>query len=209
MGGDEITEFSSRYPDRVDKLVYLEGGYDWSDTAFFKPFADILAINSPEPAVLNSLDTLRSWYSAAWIGKGIAWTDGLEAFLCDATRIKPDGAIDPVPSLDVFTALLQTLGTWSRDYTKVRAPALALYATNFFPTDRSDPVLAEKLRAFEEGAMDPFRRASMERIHRELAIVTVRQIDDRTHMSIGVVELDVLAELNREFLLAPARPDSK
>src|SRR5262245_41077828 len=35
MGGDEITEFAGRYPERVEKLIYLEGGYDWSDPAFF------------------------------------------------------------------------------------------------------------------------------------------------------------------------------
>src|ERR1700757_5086068 len=30
LGGNEITEFAAKYPGRVDKLVYLEAGYDWS-----------------------------------------------------------------------------------------------------------------------------------------------------------------------------------
>jgi pimeloyl-ACP methyl ester carboxylesterase len=42
MGGDEITEFAGSYSDRVGKLVYLEGGYDWSDPTFYKSFTEIL-----------------------------------------------------------------------------------------------------------------------------------------------------------------------
>jgi pimeloyl-ACP methyl ester carboxylesterase len=202
MGGDEITEFAGRYPERVEKLVYLEGGYDWSDASFFEPFTKILAVNSADPAVLRSLDDLRAWYCAAWVGSNVQWTSALEAFLRDAVRIEGNGAVSPVPSLQVFEPLLNTLGTWRRDYTKVRAPALALYGTVFFPTDRSNAVLAQKLRDFEQNVMQPFRRASMERIRRELPDVRVEVIGDRNHMSIGVLTPDALAASIREFLIA-------
>src|SRR5262249_48864462 len=36
MGGNEITEFASQYPDRVGKLIYFEAGYDLSDGGFEK-----------------------------------------------------------------------------------------------------------------------------------------------------------------------------
>lgn len=203
MGGDEITEFAGRYPERVDKLIYLEGGYDWSDPAFFAPFMDILAVNNAAPSALASLDDLRAWYHPAWIGREVPWTPALEAFLRDAVRIAPSGAVDPIPSVPVFEALLKTLGSWRRDYTKVRVHALALYGTYFFPTDRSDPELAQKLRAFEERTMVPFRQTSMDRVRRELAGATVRQIDDRGHMSIGVVDLAALAATISDFLETP------
>jgi pimeloyl-ACP methyl ester carboxylesterase len=203
MGGDEITEFAGRYPDRVEKLVYLEGGYDWSDPKFFGPFMDILAVNSADPAVLRSLGDLRTWYHAAWVGSDVQWTSALEAFLRDAVRIDDNGAVSPVPSVKVFEALLHTLGTWRRDYTKVRAPALALYGTAFFPMDCSDVVLAQKLREFERNVMQPFRRASMDRIRRELPNVRVEEISDRNHMSIGVLTPDALAASIHEFLFSP------
>ena len=203
MGGDEITEFAGRYPDRVEKLIYLEGGYDWSDPAFFKPFTDILAVNCADPSVLRSLDDLRIWYHAAWVGSDVQWTSALEAFLRDAVRINGSGAVSPVPSVKDFEALLHTLGTWRRNYTKVRAPALALYGTAFFPADRSDTVLAQKLRDFERNVMQPFRRASIDRIRRELQGVQVEKISDRNHMSIGVLTPDALAASIREFLLSP------
>jgi len=202
MGGNEVTEFAGRYPERVEKIVYLEGGYDWSDPTFFKAFTDMLAVNSPKPETLRSLDALRSWYQTAWIGRDVSWTPALEAFLRDTVRIEANGRVDPVPSIEVFAALHQTLGTWRRDYTKVSAPALAIYGSTFFPVSDADTGLARKLREFEEGAMQPFRRASMDRVRRELSNVRVMEISHRSHMSIGVIAPDALASSIKMFLLS-------
>ena len=76
MGGDEITAFAGRYPARVDRLVYLEGGYDWSTPAFFKAFEATLAANSPGADDARSIDTLRTWYHRTWLGEATAWTPG-------------------------------------------------------------------------------------------------------------------------------------
>jgi pimeloyl-ACP methyl ester carboxylesterase len=37
MGGNEITAMAGRYPDRVERIVYLDG-YDWSDPAIVAGF---------------------------------------------------------------------------------------------------------------------------------------------------------------------------
>ena len=34
MGGNEITEFAIRYPERTNKLIYFESGYDLSEETF-------------------------------------------------------------------------------------------------------------------------------------------------------------------------------
>jgi hypothetical protein len=103
---------------------------------------------------------------------------------------------------------MTTLGEWRRDYTKVRAPALAIYATSFFPVDRTDAELVKKLRDFEGRVVDPFRQASIARIHRELPNVQVVELDGRSHMSIGVVELEALAAAIKRFLL-PMSDDAR
>jgi hypothetical protein len=82
----------------------------------------------------------------------------------------------------------------------VQAPALALYASTFFPLDHSDAALAQKLRTFEQELMVPFRQASMERIRRELPSPIVLQLSGRTHMSIGVEWPDELGAAVRDFL---------
>ncbi|HUL02044.1 MAG TPA: alpha/beta hydrolase [Gemmatimonadales bacterium] len=198
MGGDEITSFAAKYPDKVDKLVYIDAGYDWSSPSFYKPFGKILAVNTPGPTY-TSLDSLRAWYQRAWVGNA-PWTSGLEAFLRDVMQLDRMGRPHPAPSGQAYGALTTTLSTWRREYKGVRAPALAIYASSYFPTDRTDPVLAAQLRDFEENTMVPFRRSSIERIQRELKNVKVVEIPDRTHISIGTQGVDSLAAIIDQFL---------
>ena len=186
MGANEGTAFAGQYPERVDKLIYLDGGYDWSTPVFFKAFGDIVAANSPGASDVRSLDAVRTWYHAAWPGKAVPWTPGLEAYLRDLTQPDAAGTLHLKPSDQASAAVFATLGNWKRDYTKVQAPTLALYATTFFPLDSTDPALVEKLRDFNQNIMVPFRQASMERVRRELRNVTVKQIGDRNHMTIGL-----------------------
>lgn len=203
MGGNEITELAGRYPERVGKLVYLDAAYDWSTPTFFKAFGDILAVNCPGADDLRSLDTFRAWHRAAWMGD-IPWTAGLEAYLGELARPDTGGNLHPVPDEEAFAASFAALGAWRRSYTQVQAPALAIYASTFFPLDRSDAVLAQKLRTFEQDVMVPFRQASMERIRRELPSATVLELAGRTHMSVGVERPDDLGAAVRDFLRGQA-----
>ncbi len=132
MGGNEITAFAGRHPERVDGLVYLDAGYDWSEPAFVEPFSECLAAIAPRDADFVSLDALRAWLRASWIGD-IPWSPGLEAYLRDAAQPDEAGRLHPTPTEGAFAACLATIANWPRDYTKVQAPALALYAQPFFP----------------------------------------------------------------------------
>lgn len=201
MGGNEITRFAELYPERVAKLIYLEAGYDWSDPTFLKPFGEMIAALGPDDAALESLDSLRSWFQGAWLGE-CPWTSALEAFLRDAVQVDVNGEIQPVPDAKTFEALFASLAEPSRDYVKVCAPALALFATEFFPPQPGNPTLNKQVLQFEEQVAAPFRQASRERISQELAGVEVRQIPMRNHMSIGVEDLETLAAIICGFLQA-------
>lgn len=204
MGGNEITAFAGSYPQRVDRLVYLEAGYDWSTPDFFTAFETFLAANNATAADMASLDAVRAWYRRAWLGNNTPWSPGLEAYLRDLAQPDADGKLHAKPADATWGPLLASVGSWQRDYTRVQAPALAIYGTTFFPVDTADPALAQKLRDFNQNTMVPFRLASMQRIQRELRNAKVHQIADRTHMAIGVEEPASLAAAIREFLLAPA-----
>jgi pimeloyl-ACP methyl ester carboxylesterase len=134
MGGNEITAFAVRYPDRVEKLIYLESGYDWSDSKFQSEFRP----PAPDPAAFRSLDSYRAWYRRTWFGD-TPWTPGLEAYLRDIVRIDSAGGVHPVPSGQVLDSLAASLASSSREYSKVRAPALALYASSLLPADPAAP----------------------------------------------------------------------
>jgi pimeloyl-ACP methyl ester carboxylesterase len=195
MGGNEITEFAGRYPDRVEGLVFLEAGYDWSDSKFQSEFPSL----SPDTSALRSLDAYRTWYRQTWFGD-IPWTPGLEAYLRDITRVDPDGSVHPVPSGSVLEAVSASNAHSSRDYGRVRAPALALYAASFLPMDPSVPAAMRVSQDWEDQVMTAFRRASIERVRRELSHVVVREFPNTNHLSILVLDQDALAAAIREFL---------
>jgi len=201
MGGNEITRFAGLHPERVSKLVYLEAGYDFSDPAFLKSFVATIAAAGPDSLQLRSLDTFRSWCRSAVFGRETPWTPGLEAYLRDITRVGTDGGVQTVPGDRVFGALLESDASSHRDYASVRAPALFLYASSFFPRDPDGPEVNRRVQAFERQA-DAFREAQVRRVRREVRHATIVRIPGTTHMSIGVRRPDALAKRIREFLLA-------
>jgi pimeloyl-ACP methyl ester carboxylesterase len=203
VGGNEITGFAGLYPDRVDKLIYLDAGYDWSDATFLRTFSAILATNSPDAPDLHSLDAFRAWFRSVWLGAETAWTPGLEAYLRDATRVGRDGQVHMVPPREIAAALFAALATAPREYRKVQAPALALYASDFFPPQPKDHPMNVRVQEFED-FMSVFRRYSMERMCREMPHVTVKFFTDRNHMSSGLRDPDRLASEIGSFLSAPA-----
>jgi pimeloyl-ACP methyl ester carboxylesterase len=197
MGGNEITAFAGRYPERVDKLVYLESAYDWSDPAFLAAFDQALVATAPDTAALASLDAYRAWWRATWLGDAVPWSNGLEAYLRDTVVVGADGRLEPRPNEKVAELLFESLAAPPRDYSAVQAPALVVYAGRFFPA--SNP----KTLGFDEKVMTPFRQASRERIQRELAHERIFDRLGCTHMSSGFEQLDTLAALIPAFLAPP------
>jgi pimeloyl-ACP methyl ester carboxylesterase len=208
MGGDEITAFAAKYPEQVDKLVYLDAGYDFTSASFYKPFQKLLGVTGPGAAGTRSIDSLRAWYHAAWVGSSVEWTTGLESYVRDIAQMDRMGIPHIAPNAQAYGAMVTTLTTWRRQYGKVQAPALAIYASTWFPSDRSDPAIAEQLRDFEQNVMVPFRRSSIERVRKEIKNVQVVEIPNTTHISVGIQNVDSLATLIGGFLASasPATP---
>ena len=199
MGGNEITQFAGQYPERANKLIYLDSGYDWADSTFFKTFGDILAAHGPDQSHLRSLDQYRAWYRNFWFGD-IPWTAGLESYLRDATRVEADRKIQTIPTETVFPPLFESLAGPPRNYLAVRSPALALYASIFFPARQNDPLRETQLTNWERDVMIPFRQSSIDRVLRELPNVVVKRIAETCHMSIGVYKTESLAATILSFL---------
>jgi hypothetical protein len=152
------------------------------------------------------LDAYRRWYRQTWFGD-TPWTLGLEAYLRDITRIDADGRVHPVPSGAVLDALFMSNANSSRNYRRVRAPALALYASEFLPMDAAEPASLEVSRRWESDVMAEFRRASIARLRLEMPHVLVRPFPKTAHMSILVLQQQAIASAVREFLAMPVKAD--
>jgi non-heme chloroperoxidase len=117
VAGAEITRFAARWPDRVEKLVYLDSAHD------FDGYDELMAANPswPPPVTMRPgthNDSLNSW--RAW-GKRDLW--GFWSNAMEVDRVRTSDA-------DSFAlrVLLRDAALHPKEYSSVRAPALALSA---------------------------------------------------------------------------------
>jgi pimeloyl-ACP methyl ester carboxylesterase len=203
MGGDEITAMAGTHPERVDRLVYLEGAYDWAEPSFVAAADSIPPdLMTPPPSALTSLDAWRAYQRTSSFPT-VSDTSRFEAYIRDLVVIQPDGTVRPVMIDSVDRALGTTLHTDRRDYTKVHAPALAIYATTMFAVHNGDSAQNAAKLAWEQKYMAPFRAASIERVRREMPTIEIVTVPG-THMDFLFTSRDQVVAAMRRFLLEAA-----
>ena len=197
MGGNEITAFADKYPASVDKLIYLESGYDWSQADLGNRFEVI----APKKDDLASFGAYEKWWLRVWYGAGKPWVPAIAPYLRDTARIARNGTVTVVPTDAVMAKIFGGVGV-PRDYVDLKAPVLAIYADRFFPDIPGDAAYNRDNAAFES-QFDAFRDRSIARIEREIPNASICRLTDRTHMSIGFEHHAWLARMITAFLSAP------
>jgi pimeloyl-ACP methyl ester carboxylesterase len=200
FGGNEITEFAIRYPERTNKLIYFEGGYDLSDDAFRQILKTMPQSPFPAKTDLISLDAYRKWYHRFWFAD-VDWNNSLEANLIASTKINPDGSVTTLPDDSTFKMLLNSATGYHRNYELIRAPALAIYTKPFFVPPVKDEQIVAAYENMEKNIIAPWRINSMNRIKAELKNVTIKEIPAGSHVSFIFLSKDSLIESINSFLL--------
>jgi non-heme chloroperoxidase len=199
IAGAEITRFAARFPDRTDKLVYLDASHD------FAGIDSVLGANPAWPPAFSpprgtARDTLNAARSRAKQYRFGYWSDALES------------AIVRSPSSDDASdeCLLRDVTLHPKEYALVRAPALALTAgytmQNWF--FYLDPVAdSVKWRGAEHWlthVVRPWMAAGHERFRREMKNGRTIEIEADHHL-FNSHPARVLREL-RGFLLSTIAP---
>lgn len=198
MGGNEITRMAGTYPDRVDRIVYLDAAYDWSE--FGPAFEDFPVAFEPDSAALRGFDTWRQWYLSVWLPDPEVDPMRIEAHMRELVRELPAGGLEPVPSPATTAAIMETsLMADRREYGQVKAPALAIYAATFVSHRAGD---SARIAEWESRRVAPFREASKARVRRELGTVEVLDVPG-THMDFIFRSRDQIVAAMRRFLDAP------
>jgi pimeloyl-ACP methyl ester carboxylesterase len=198
MGGNEITAMAAAHPERVERLVYLDAGYDWADPAFVKSLETFPADVTPPASAMTSLDAYMADYVATWF-PGIGDRRPVEAWVRDMVTINADGSVTPVMTDVTTEALLGTNLGERRDYRGVRAPALSIYSETFLDLTHAKPAQLEKNRAWELELFAPFREASIARMRAEVPNVEILRVPG-THGDFVFVSRDRVIEAMRRFL---------
>jgi pimeloyl-ACP methyl ester carboxylesterase len=206
MGGNEITAMAGTHPERVDRIVYLDAAYDWADPTFVAAFKAIPSFYmDPPPSVFKSLDAYRTYQRTLWF-LGMSDPSRYEAWLRDSIIVQPDGTVQGRMSDSAGQALVNTLLTEHRDYTKVHSPAFAIYSASFPDTRNEQPAqLAENL-AWEQKYIVAFRAASAERVRREVPNIQIANVPGN-HMDFVFVSRTQVVAAMRRFLLGSAPQD--
>jgi len=202
MGGNEITAMAGTHPQRVDRIVYLDAAYDWADPAWVAAFKSLPIDMTPPASVMTSLDAYRAYQRAVWF-PGVSDASRFEAHTRDLVVIQPDGTVRSGMSDSVAQALATTLLTDRRDYTKVRSPALAIYAETMGDVRNGDSAQRAKNLAWEQKYMVPFRAASIERVRRELPNVEIVNVPG-THVDFLFTCREQVVAAMRRFLRGSA-----
>lgn len=200
LGGNEITAMAALHPARVSALVYLDAGYDWRDyEAAYHALPQSL-FHTPAAA-------MKSLHAYLAYEKAIDYTQlddirRIEVYLCDSVTVLPDGRVQPRIKRDVMDALMAASWTnpW-RQYRRVQAPALAIYAESMADLHVADRERLEQERKWESTYMAPFRRKSITRIRRELGGVQILTVPG-AHDSFFLTSRTQVVKAMRRFLLA-------
>jgi pimeloyl-ACP methyl ester carboxylesterase len=173
QGGNEATEMAGEYPDRVGRIVYLDAGYDWSDADFVAAFHAIPAgIRDPPQGAMDSLASYF-FFEKAVTYPPLVDLRRVEAYLRESVVVGVDGRLHSRMSEDAEDGTIEHLLADRRDYTRVHAPVLAIYAETFLNLNSSDIRERATAVAWESKYMKPFRRKSIDRVQREISGVSV------------------------------------
>lgn len=199
-GGNEITELAARYPQRVQRLVYLDGGYDWADPDF-KVACDAL----PFTAFNLSADAMSSWDAYLRYQKGIWYSQlddmgRIEAFLRQNLIVQPDRTLkDRIPQQVVEAHTGALFSNKLRDYSRVHVPVLAIYTQHLYDPQAADPQLRKAAMAWEQRYWAPFQNKSIARVKSELPGAQIMRVPG-VHGSFFLTSREQVVAAMRQFL---------
>ena len=167
MGGNEISGFASLYPERVDKLIYFESGYDYSDGGLSKMVRQLPYPPFPGNDELQSLDAYRDWYHNYWF-KDVPWKPAMEANLLASTQASKDGRIKILPNDSISGLILREVLNYRRDYSSIKSPALVIYAEPFLLPPDELPYTLSLYDSIENHIVVPWRLENRARIEQKV-----------------------------------------
>ena len=134
-GGQIISLLATRYPSRVQGLIFLDGIFDYSPLEYqaWQKFYALFPYPSATSTDLANINSYRAYEQKACYGGKPStpfWNDALEAQLRDNVRIVADGSVQLITSTvehERFSKeALDPDPRWRRTFRSIQCPSLAI-----------------------------------------------------------------------------------
>lgn len=177
LAGDEMTSFATLYPQRVIKMVYLDAAYDRRKN---------FSCTNDQPGGIPA-----SYRRIVGEARNCPGWEKITA---------PD--LPPPDMLNVDVLTIRSAAQFHPDYTRVKAPSLAIYADADLPQNagKLDEETQKKLDAWWKEKEVPITRASIEQFRKEMKNGQVVEIKGATHYVFAGPYKDQVIKLTRDFL---------
>lgn len=196
IAGEEISKFASSYPDRVEKVIYLDAAYDRTNimTALM-PYMPAY----PNPTT-KDFSSFINWKSFVVKRMGISMPD--EEFKAGSVFSKDGRYLKDVTPDSIRTLII--IGIEHPDYKNIDCPALAIYSIHnsinqIFPFYASLDVENKKRADTFFTLENKWAKEQIETFKKEVKKGTVKEIEGANHY-VFISNPEETEKLIREFL---------
>lgn len=197
MSNIEMTGLAGNYPEMVGKLIYLDATYDWGEGLGERMSSNPVGVIGL-PDVFPSYEDWRTKIVSIIYPGSIP--PGGEAQIRGIVHENPDGTVQITAGSATWNEVEVFMKVEHPDYTKVQAPALAIYAERWYPASGYDSAMQRKVDEWELKYNRPFKDSQRNKLEREMRGVKVMQIPGTTHAGLILEAHDRILGKILEFL---------
>lgn len=201
MGGNEATGMAISHPERVIRIVYLDGAFDCADPDFLAASKAIPSqfIETPASA-MASLEVYRSYYQAEVVAP-LEDMGRIEAYLRETVVVRSDGSLEQkMPKAIQESLFADILADPPRQYSRINCPALAIFPESQFNLQGADLQRRAIALECERKYMAPLRHKFMDQLRRELRGVQIMSVAG-AHSDFFLNSRAEVVEAMRRFLM--------
>lgn len=170
ISGDILTRFATLYPERVEKLIYLDGAIDRSGLPEVMSHCPVNFSMTKDD--FASIDHFRRYYQRV-LGR---WSDTAEANLRDIFSPDLEQRLQ-----ETFHPLMQASFALRPDYSALKHPTLAIYSSCQEVADFCGEENKSEVFAFLNDPIQPYLRRQIERLKASGDHVHVVVMQDTNH----------------------------
>jgi pimeloyl-ACP methyl ester carboxylesterase len=202
LGGREISELASRYPERVERLVYLDGAVDMRDHKV-EPTDPFDSIQHETPNAFPSYEAYVEFVLGAYPDFRHLWGRAMDANFRAGLLRRADGSVEERFKEQDAEPFLKAAREYSHPFDQIKSPALAFYAlSDAYPgiPDEADAPLREEAERYWTDVIVPWKRAAIDRFLRETTHAQVVELVGASHY-LFVDRQEQVVHAMRDFLL--------